>query len=160
MDVAVEIYKTKLIDLTLNSWTHILNYQSFHIIHPFPLHKMNIQYFIFPSISQNPTLTLVILCPYLILHWENWRVQEKILLYLPHQIYHLTCICNHTIIVSFSTVKSINITCSHVKPTFPHLLWIPSTSALNTPLAFSIFFLLQLSLWCFISSVSFSHLYW
>ena len=63
MDVAVEIYKAKLTDLTLNSWPHILNDQSFHIIHPFPLYKMNIQYFIFPSISQNPTLTLVILCP-------------------------------------------------------------------------------------------------
>lgn len=88
------------------------------------------------------------------------KSQEKILLYLPHQIYHLTCICNHTIIVSSSTVKSINITRSHGKPTFPHLLPIPSTSALNTPLAFSIYFLLQLSLWFFMSSVSFSHLYW
>lgn len=65
--------------------------------------------------------------------------REGIPLNLSHQIYHLTCIGSHTIIISVFSRECVNITCSHVKPTLLLLLWIPCGSALNTPLAFSTF---------------------
>lgn len=57
MDVPVQICKAELTRITLNSCPHISNQQSSHIMCPFPLFKMNIQYLVLSSIPKNPTQT-------------------------------------------------------------------------------------------------------